>query len=324
MMIWFYLRSNYAKVSALTAVLLLISVCIPSDDSVAGVPEKGSLIVTIPSREGLLVVADKLTTNPRYGKVDGARKILQADADTIVGTIGVISLLTLRAKPGGTQVTDTLFDATVSAQKFFRQNKVQGSIYQVGRQLATAIANDFMETVSKLPPEWMPPEQQDHFLFESVVCHYNRVSRHFEVMSTRFFFYKQPLSITLKAPPTTYDANALEQSKALWFGNWVIVNSLKTGHEFPEYDRDKLLDDVTGSVKPRDQFSLTMALRAASRLITMTSLKLPAGAPFPVGTHIDAAVVTPNGVQWLYDNVSTDYLDSSLAPLIRAAPAKAR
>jgi len=157
-----------------------------------------------------------------------------------------------------------------------------------------------------------------------VVCHYDSNARQFEEMAISFFFYRQPPSIGLNGPPVTYPSAYLEQSKALYFGNKAIVGRMQTGDEYPEYNRDKLLNDVIGSPKPRGEMSLPMALRAASRIMTIASLKLPADQPYPVGAHVDAAVVTPTGVQWLYSNVSTDYLDSSLGPLIRAAPPMVR
>src|ERR1700683_3398202 len=79
---------------ALTVLLLaLADVIIPASSPAALLRTHGSLVITIPTHDGLLVCADKREYNELQGPIDGRMKIFTVGRKTAFAITGVARIL---------------------------------------------------------------------------------------------------------------------------------------------------------------------------------------------------------------------------------------
>lgn len=288
----------------------------------------GTLVVATPCVDGLVIMADRTTKDFLRGKLEGPCKLKQADKFTVVASTGCPAFYDyLRFPSGGFAINkQARFDANQSAADYFKNKPVCPSIVdpQAWPPLAFHICENFIKAYRSSPIEQWPPERQEdnHCLFQTIVFHYNPKTNRFEVLQLKFRYRRVcPIGLSVDNPPIAYSLDAVKHFNQLFLGSTDVVETVKNGNEYPEFNSDGLLYRLSHPL--RSGLSLREALRASARVTTLTSLKLPGSHPNPVGSLIDAMIIQPErGTQVLYTNVSTGQLDSISKQELRRAQSK--
>lgn len=266
----------------------------------------GTLVVMLPYKDGVLLMADKETRLEISGEVIEKRNDRVKLVQLGPAAAGFCTDQTLIAKPAGLD-PDTgnlrfkiLFDAPVELASYFEYHPAE-SIERGIIGLQQHLATKFSQAVSQLPVNpliAMPPGSR---FLQCGMVRFNAEAGIFEgfiVVLLKALDGQQ----AIQGGQAVFPAPTFKTAELQCFGRTEVFNSIKTGGTgvFEQDFKDKPLRTFIRSSPAADKLSFVQAMRYSASLILATHdylvTEFPTGS---VGETVDALSISPGGgVHW--------------------------
>lgn len=251
----------------------------------------GTLVVTVPTRNGLVICADKRKWNKVQGGIDDDTKVFQIGRNAAFAIAGHRSILSEKDYA-------VLFDVADAPMVFFRQHPAE-RIEGLWDNLQEAIVGAYRVHLERGGPpfttEYLPP---DRTLF--LAMFYYVIGGEIRVKKIRATYSEVPQpAISTRLEDHSKVAIHLAQVE----GQGEVVAELREGTNpnFNAMRSDALFQRLTRGVQP-SELSSAEGLQAARRIIEATSRLrhlLSAPGPTMVSPSCDCGVLSPqNGFAW--------------------------
>lgn len=264
---------------------------------------KGTLVVALATKDGLVVCADKRTYDWMRGDLDNEVKIRNLGIATLISSTGFVKFYdVLTNRVNGQQSLRLGFDANAVATEYFETHEFDNSeVFWKG--LTENLSSAFHAYITARPfADWPDTgDPPDNALFQLAIFFLDVFKRP-DAVYVRFRYTKAN-------PPTiavTYfreSVNIFEEVKPVVLGNVTVWKELESG-------RDERFNDIRAEtqlmhfVKDRplvNTISIQAGLTFARRLITVTSQRaqLIKDTKSHVGSTNDCALLSKHdGFQW--------------------------
>lgn len=261
-------------------------------------PVRGSLVVAIPYKDGLLIAADKRAAN-NQGRFDDFVKIAEADRFTAVASTGTTES---GVHIGGEKAWLLNFSATDSICQAIKSHKKQGndiepSLASIAESLRKSFINFASTSEGKLLPNGSP-------LFASRIFHFNKTNKKFQIATLNLKYDRdrpEQCEITGLCEEVQvsfcYPQGRAELLYELWKG---------TDSQFDKLRSNKYVLKFLRNPVPFNQVSQSEARRAALYFISITSKRNQMLVPGDesVSETADIYVISRSrGVKILQNNV---------------------
>lgn len=261
-------------------------------------PVKGSLVVAIPYKDGLLIAADKRAAN-NQGRFDDFVKIAEADTFTAVASTGTaesgVHIGGEKAWHLNFSATDSICQAIKSQKKL--DNDIEPSLASTAESLRKSIINFASTSEGKLLPSGSP-------LFTSRIFHFNKTTKKFQIATLTLKYDRdQPEQCEIAGGceevqvSFCYPQGRAELLYELWKG---------TDSQFDKLRSNKYVSKFLRNPVPFKQVSQSEARRAALYFISITSKRNQMLVPGDesVSETADIYVISrSHGVKILQNNV---------------------
>lgn len=262
-------------------------------------PIHGTLIIAIPTRDGLVIVADKRTSDPIRGDLDNAEKIVNIGKFTAISTTGISNFLDRRT-------FQELFSAEQVITEYAQNNPFPPSSDAEWRHIADALAAKFRSFLSWLPIWDWPSDGDppDNALFQIAFFHYDTERGSYRVDTLRFGYRKVLPEPWMEIRGYHEPPEALLTARPMVFGNLAVYNELKAGRD-ARFADVRMLPSVRRLLSPGIEaktISKTEAIEFAKTVIQVTSqrLYLVDKSTYHVSEVVDVAIIDPRqGFSWL-------------------------
>lgn len=298
---------NTRFVLALTVVVLALAAPSSPSNITTAFGVRGTLVVALATKQGLLVCADRRTYDPVRGDLDDTEKITQIGNRAAFASTGIptfYKLLTNSLTQQTTLVPGFLADSV--AQSFFQKNGFtdsETSWQGLARELVQSFESFLRSTPYKFWPETGNPP--DNALFQLGVFFLDEDGRA-HASYVRFTYIKSPVPVINVFKSVEPDASFI-RVRPIALGNIAVFTELREGVDkrFDDVRREHLLKRFMREGPEVKQVSLTDAERFARRVIRLTSERthLLESSTFHVGPTTDVALLDPKkGFRWVVKN----------------------
>jgi hypothetical protein len=263
--------------------------------------ENGTLISLLPSKDGLVIVADKRTNDRIRGDLDSANKIIQIGkfmAFSATGTPDFLSPVTFLPMYSAEKITSNFFESHGSLN---RDSLVP---------LAVLLQNKFKDLLNSLQYfEWpLDGDPPDNALFQLGLYGYNAVANQFEVKYLRFCYKKQFPKPFIQVTYYEEDKEAFSNSKLMILGNTSVYNEIVQGNDnrFSDLRSDPRVKKFIFSKADIHKVSKKEAISFLKFLTKESSKRtsLIDSSPNHIGQIVDVAIIDKTkGFTWVDKNV---------------------
>jgi hypothetical protein len=254
-----------------------------------------TLVVSIASREGLVVVADKRTNDPIRGDLDSAIKISplgRFSALSVTGTPDFLDPFTF--KPNWS------LDSIIREYYGNADPEIPESFPELARKITRSFASFVSTTRPGAIPNGNPPDNTlalaAFFLGPKDGCLPSVSWMRLHYVSSHSTLAQPNINVS-----GSQDRGYLNSSAAQVFGNAAVINELKEGTDlrFNDLREDKRIRKFL--LEQPSIVSSKEALDFARFLIKVTSerLHLIDNSRFHVGPSVDCAIIGADGFQWV-------------------------
>jgi hypothetical protein len=270
-------------------------------------PTPGTLVVIVPTRDGIVIGADRRTNDEVRGDLDTTlkiRKLGQFTSATATGNPTWDDRATLR----------TMYDVRDIAETFFRDRDLSGSLSELWRPLAVSLVEEFKLYLANYPfSQWpVAHDTPDNALFQLEVVHYNQQDKQFSLNNIVVLYRPQLGSPWMEVTNSEASPDQLRDSEPMTFGNRAAYLELKDGHDkrFDRWRKNKNIKKLLSQHIPASRVSKQDALEFCRELIHASAEILPLidVSPNHVGFQIDVAMVSTRGFIWILRDAQQEKL----------------
>jgi hypothetical protein len=255
-----------------------------------------TLVVATPTRDGIVLAADKRSCDPVRGLRDTLTKVAAVGTHTAVALTGRPTFESYRDP-----VFTTLYDAEAEIRQFYQS--VEPAFPETTTGLTDHLCSGFGHYLTKQPFDDWPEsgEPPDHTLYLAVFAHWGGRC---QLVMARFLYEKSRHGRLRGVRWVEVAAEKLTYARAVPFGNVAVVREIRHGAD-PRFDdlrghagvRRFLLDPT-----PADAVSAEEAADFSKFLVGECSRRTPLldSSPYLIGPTCDVVVVDGSrGVCWL-------------------------
>lgn len=257
------------------------------------IPVSGTLIVAVPTREGIVIAADRRTFDSVRGDLDTTLKIRpigQFLAITSTGNATWMDASTLKIA----------YNAKDIAEEFFHEQLPVDGLPEDWEPLARRLLGRFKKYLADYPI--LSSDLQDP-LFQMEIFHYDPRTKQATVHNLRILYNAPPGSPQWDVKPLSADSGPIA------FGNTLAYRELSDGHDprFDHWRHDAAIVKLLDKPLPANRISKEDALRFCQQIIRASAEMLPLidHSDDHVGTAMDVALISKKGFVWLYRDQST-------------------
>jgi len=263
----------------------------------------GSLVVAVPCRDGLLIMADKRTKDAVRGIRDDATKIVAINSHALVASTGIPAFASAVVQNGKTLVTKPFFDANVEIAEWVDQGHDLLQLDQSSESLALAIESSF-DNKFKGRPKLQVGLKRD--LFQCIVFNYNAALHAFEYCRIRFDYLPGP---QLGTPGAIHHQSpiAVVSNFDRWQAFGEDIFSVKNVAVLTQHQKSELLSDQILFGSEPGAVEIPAAKQRAAHVIKITSRSLPKDTPNPVGESVDVCLLTKDSCSFIRSKSVLDF-----------------
>jgi hypothetical protein len=263
-----------------------------------------TLVLATPTRDGLVLAADKRSADPVRGVRDTLTKVVAVGPHTALALTGRATFESYRACPPGPPVFTTLYDAEAEIRDFYRT--VEPSFPGTTQGLADRLRSGFEQYLQTQPFDDWPDggEPPGYALYLAVFAHWCGRARRGQLVMAKFLYEKSPGRPLRGVRWVEVGAERLSYARAVPFGNLAVVGEIRHGAD-PRFDdlrghpavRRFLLDPT-----PADAVSAREAADFSKFLVRQCSDRTPllGDSAYLIGPTCDVAVIDEcRGFSWV-------------------------
>ena len=262
-----------------------------------------TLVLVTPTRDGLVLAADKRSCDPVRGVRDTLTKIVPVGPRTAVALTGRPTFESYTACPSGPQAFTTLYDAEVEVREFYRG--VEPSFPETAAALEDRLRSGFERYLTTQPFDDWPEsgEPPEHALYQAVFVHGGVRERRGQLVLAKFLYERSPDRPVRGMRWVEVPAEKLAYARAVPFGNLAVVREIRHGGD-PRFDdlrrhpgvRRFLLEPTPAAAVPAPE-----AVDFSKFFVGECSARAPllGDSPYLVGPTCDVAVIDDSrGFSW--------------------------
>jgi len=252
------------------------------------IPVAGTLIVAVPTRDGLMIAADRRTYDSARGDLDTTLKIRPIGPFTAITTTGNATWM-------DSSTLQVAYNAKDIAEAFFREHEPQGNLAQLWDPLARTLLRKFKEYLEDHP---VRTSDLQNPLFQMEIFHYEPASKVTTIHNLRILYNAEPGQPQWDVQPLSANSGPIA------FGNTLAYRELSNGNDarFDHWRHDAALRKLMGKPLPANRISKEDALRFCQQIIRASAQMLPLidRSDDHVGATMDVALIAKTGLIWTY------------------------
>ncbi len=253
----------------------------------------GTLVLTVPTKEGLVVCADKRRYNEIQGATDDEVKVFRLGKGAGFAVSGARAILSR---------TDfsKLFDATDVVVKYFADKDISNGIEKYWDELQVTIKQEYLKYRAAGGPDWEAPVLLPDYRLYVLIFFYLDEANRIQVMKVEFRYKKEPPTLL---DVVRYRTTEVSLKSAQAEGQGEVVGEIIRGQDarFSDLRSNHLIKRFKAGENPAT-ISVNDALKFAKKLVQATNERnhLISNIPTLVSQNSDCAIMSyKEGFKWL-------------------------
>lgn len=261
---------------------------------------QGTLVVSIPTVDGLVICADKRSYDSVRGDLDNNQKIIQIDKYSSFVITGTPLYLSKKNY-------DTLFSAEKVILDYLKFHSIdeENIIESLGQHICYIFDNFIKKQKFE---EWpLSDEESNYELFQVCFFTFSKTYNCFKYPAFKFIYQKKYPEPILAFQPLIYRNEDSTLITPLIFGNLKVYNKIKTENDFrfKVYKDEPLIKKFLLNNTTKVSVTLDETIKFCKLFFYINYKMTPLidNSNHHIGPTVDMALINPqNGFKWIYQN----------------------
>lgn len=302
------LKPKYIRLTAIIVVLVLLSLVFNQGATKMVLPVRGTLIVTVLTKEGLVICGDKRSYDELRGDIDNIDKITSLAPNIVATSTGTVRFYEIHTDyVKNTKTLKLVYDADDIVKEYFLKNKFENKrAFWDG--LEDKLGEGFQKFLSQTSPAFWPKSAEPpNYTLYQLIFFYLEDKGEIKSFCVQFMYKKEKPSL-LQVKDKEIDQEAIQKLSPTAFGNTAIYDELYIGKDqrFNDVRADKIIKHFIKDKPSADKIEVKEAVDFSGRLITISSERthLIENTTYHIGPTYDCALLSyKEGFKWLEKNI---------------------